>query len=257
MRAIGKEDIVKAFRNCNIHPGAVLMLHSDSIFLAQTTEMSLEERYALFFDAMDEVLGDDGTLVIPTFTYSATKGEVFSVDNTASTVGGMTDYFRKLPGVFRSSDPIFSVAARGRQAQEFSEVGYEDVFGSGSVFDLLDRYDAWLGSLAGKFLVTHTHFIEQALNVDYRHFKEFPYTVENKTDIKKGVLKYFVRDLERKSDMDLTRLMKILIDNEVLHSEEIGRFNLNTVKCGDFRNYLENLVSVQSNALIAEGALKQ
>jgi aminoglycoside 3-N-acetyltransferase len=255
MDYLDKENIVAAFRKCGMQPGAVLMLHSDAIFLAQTQLMHIEERYALFFDALDEVLGPEGTLVIPTFTYSATKGEPFVVEETPSIVGELTEYFRKLPGVLRSRDPIFSVAVRGDKAQEFSNVEVEDSFGANSVFDLLNRYDAWLGCLAGKFLMTYTHFVEQAVNVDYRYFKEFEYTIIENGVSQEGSLRFFVRDLERESDMDLSHLKRVLTKKKLLHTVTMGRFYAYMVKCRDFRKNAEVLIAKYKNALIKEGVL--
>ena len=104
------------------------MLHSDAIVLSQTKPMPAEDRNNLLFDALDEVLGPKGTIVIPTFTYSATKGKPFIVEETPSTVGDLTEFFRKQPGVLRSCDPIFSVAVRGSKAEEFADVDVEEMW---------------------------------------------------------------------------------------------------------------------------------
>ena len=167
MTYLDKEDIVTAFRECGIRPGSVLMLHSDAIFLSQTRPMPKEDKYALFFKALDEVLGPEGTLVIPTFTYSATKGEPFVVEETPSTVGDLTEYFRKQPGVHRSRDPIFSVAIHGAKAKEFAHVEVGDAFGPKSVFGLLDHYNAGIACLACSLdRITFTHYVEQIFGVD-------------------------------------------------------------------------------------------
>ena len=132
MDFITKEDIIKAFRKCGISSGSVLMLHLDAIFLSQTRPMSKKDRYALFFEALDEVLGTKGTLIIPTFTYSATKGEPFIVEETPSTVGDLTEYFRKMPKVKRTRDPIFSVAVIGQKTNQFCKANIENCFGKNS-----------------------------------------------------------------------------------------------------------------------------
>jgi aminoglycoside 3-N-acetyltransferase len=254
MDYLTKEDIIRGFRECGIRSGSVLMLHLDAIFLSQTQPMSKKDRYALFFEALNEVLGPEGTLVIPTFTYSATKGDPFIVEETPSTVGDLTEYFRKMPAVKRTRDPIFSVAVIGQKTTKFCEAKVGDSFGKNSIFDLLDQSNAWLGCVASKFLVTHTHFVEQSVGVDYRYFKNYEYRIIENGVEQKGVLKYYVRDLKRESEMELALLEKRLKEKEQFQKGKIGRFSVSLVSSKDFRREAEYLISEKGNALIKEGS---
>ena len=254
MDYLTKEDIIEAFRKCGIMSGSVLMLHLDAIFLSQTRPMSKKDRYALFFEALDEIIGTKGTLVIPTFTYSATKGEPFIVEETPSTVGDLTEYFRKMPMVKRTRDPIFSVAVIGQKTNKFCKANIENCFGNNSIFGLIEQSNAWLCCLASKFLVTYTHFVEQLVGVDYRHFKNFEYRIIENGEEQKGVLKYYVRDLNRKSQMDLIGLEKRLREKEQFQTGNIGRFSLYAARSKDFRREAEYLISKKGNALIKEGS---
>ena len=255
MAYLTKELIIDAFRKCGIQPGSVLMLHPDAIFLAQTRPMSKENRYALFFEALDEFLGQDGTLVIPTFTYSATKNEPFIVEETQSTVGGLSEYFRKIPGVLRSRDPNFSVAVRGKKSEEFANTEVKDAFGPTSIFGLLDRYNAWIACLACSFdRITYTHYVEQIFGVDYRYIKKFPYTIIENGNTNSGIVKYYVRDLKRNSAIHLYPLQKILSQKSHLINETIGRFQILAVKCHYFKTEAINLLSNNKKALILEGS---
>jgi len=254
MKYISKHDIVSAFRNCGIQSGDTLMLHSDAIVLAQTRPMDQEDRYMLFFEAMDDVLGSDGTLVIPTFTYSATKGERFYVEQTPSTVGALTEYFRKLPGVRRSSDPIFSVAVRGSGALELASVEVGDTFGPNSLFDLLHNRNAYIACLGCSFdRVTFTHYVEQSVGVSYRYFKAFPYTISRNGSDQSGVIRYYVRYLDRQTGTDLSRLKIAAAEPGFLHKASVGRFALITIACQDFYREAEILLRNDESALITEG----
>jgi aminoglycoside 3-N-acetyltransferase len=62
-------------------------------------------------DALLEVLGEQGTLAMPTMSSGT-----FHRDTTPSNVGRITEVFRRRPGVARSLHPTHSVAARGPQA---------------------------------------------------------------------------------------------------------------------------------------------
>ena len=57
--------------------------------------------------AFREVLGESGTLIVPTLTYSyvSVENPVFDYVNTPSCVGAFSEYVRKLPDAIRSVHP--------------------------------------------------------------------------------------------------------------------------------------------------------
>ncbi len=248
-------DIVEAFKLCGVRRGDTLMLHADAIVLAQLPAMTPEARFDVLFDALDEVLGAEGTLVMPTFTYSFTKGEPFEAAATPSAVGLLTEAFRTRPGVRRSGDPIFSVAARGRLADRFAEAATDDCFGPNSAFAILAAQNAWLACLGcGLDRLTFTHYVEQAVGVDYRAFKTFTgVRVEGGVETP-GSTRYFVRDLERRTITDLSRLKAALIQAGALATASVGRVGLSAVRCADFEAAARALIAQNPSALIQEGA---
>ena len=165
----------------------------------------------MLFDAFDEVLSSSGTLIMPSFTYSATKNEPFDVENTPSTVGDLSEYFRKMDDVIRSSDPNFSVLARGLRAKDFSNVSVDDAFGPDSAFGLVNKLNAWLVCLACSLdRITFTHFVEQKVGVKYRYTKKFPFEIVKSSLTRTGQTKYYVRDLTIDSTINLSGLKEIL-----------------------------------------------
>jgi aminoglycoside 3-N-acetyltransferase len=247
-------DIVGAFRACGVGRGDVLMLHADAMVLAQLPPMAADERVDVLFEALASVLGPEGTLVLPTFTYSFTKGERFEVETTPSAVGLLTEAFRSRPGVRRSRDPIFSVAAQGRLADDFAEAASDDCFGPQSAFALLAAQNAWLACLGCSLdRVTFTHYVEQTAGVDYRTFKTFSgVCVEGGVETSAHV-RYFVRDLDRDTAIDLSRLKAALIGNGALATAAVGRVGLGAVRCGDFEAAAIALLAQNPSALIREG----
>ena len=254
MAYLVNEDIIQAFNNCGISDGAVVMLHSDAIFLAQTRKMKKEERCKLLFDALDEVICSKGTLIMPAFTYSATKNEPFVVENTPSTVGDLSEYFRKMKNVSRSSDPNFSIAAKGLMAKEFSSVSVDNAFGPDSAFGLLDKLNAWIVCLACSLdRITYTHFVEQAIGVKYRYIKNFSYEIV-KNDISTiGETKYYVRDLTIDSRINLSNLKKDLINKNKLKISPLNRFSMMAIKCNDFRFSATEIIKKYPFGLINQG----
>ncbi len=252
---IAGADIAEAFELCGVGRGDVLMLHADAMVLAQLPPMSADARFDVLFDALDQVLGPEGTLVLPTFSYSFTKGEPFDATTTPSAVGLLTEAFRTRPGVRRSGDPIFSVAARGRLADRFAQAQTDDCFGPASAFALLAEHDAWLACLGCSLdRATFTHYVEQRVGVDYRAFKAFAgVRLEGALETPAAV-RYFVRDLNRKTAIDLARLKADLIQAGTLATAPVGRVGLSAVRCRAFEAAATALLARNPSGLIQEGA---
>jgi aminoglycoside 3-N-acetyltransferase len=97
--------------------------------------------------ALEEVIGEEGTLMFPTFTY-ADPTHKFSVFDSEVCVGKIPNTFRGMPGVIRSVNPTHSVAAWGKLSKEITEKHYLDrtPFGDNSPY-------ARLAELGGKILM--------------------------------------------------------------------------------------------------------
>lgn len=87
----------------------------------------VQNRSDTVIDALLYVIGKEGTLLMPTFSYCFEGREgvqAFDLENTPSETGLITEIFRKRPGTLRSNCPTHSVAANGKRASEFIE-GHE------------------------------------------------------------------------------------------------------------------------------------
>ncbi|QWE27007.1 AAC(3) family N-acetyltransferase [Polynucleobacter sp. AP-Ainpum-60-G11] len=241
---IDYDQIVKSFRSCGITDGSVLMLHSDALGLSQLSEsLSREEKFHIFFDAMQEVVGVNGTLILPTFSYSVTKGEVYDANKTSSDVGLLSNYFMKLPGVHRTQDPMFSVAVRGRFTKNFLEADFSDCFGENSIFGVLHRMNSFIcGMGCGLDAFTYLHYVEQLNKVVYRTFKNFSGSVNIDgvtNDIK---LKYFVRAADEGTNLDTKNLLMYMKKNRHINISTLGRVPI-------YVSTAENLVAASKNLL--------
>ncbi len=66
--------------------------------------------------ALLEVLGPQGTLLMPALTYRQTPAHLHDTRHTPSCVGYFTEYFRSRPGTLRSLHPTHSICAVGARA---------------------------------------------------------------------------------------------------------------------------------------------
>lgn len=121
--------------------------------------------------AILDVIGEEGTLMFPTFTYlDVYENCRFDYKNTPSCVGYLSEFFRNMPGVVRSMHPTHSVAAIGRLANEFIKDHDKDrtPMGQGSPYRRLAKYNAkilMLGCSLNTF--SYLHALEEEFGTEY------------------------------------------------------------------------------------------
>ncbi len=245
------EEIFFALESLNIKPGDVIMIHGDAIVAAQL-EGSKSKKIFRFIKEIINFIGNKGTLVFPSFTYSSTKSEVFNVQNSQSTVGLLSEGFRKYEGVVRSRNPIFSVCSFGKYKRDFENSSIYDCFGEDSCFGLLHAYSGKLINIACNFEVTYLHYVEQKKNISYRYFKTFNGQILDNGKKTFVDTKYFVGKERINYDMDLGKLRHTLTKENKFFTAKFGRFLSFSVSCNDFSNSSEKLLEENEYSLIKE-----
>jgi aminoglycoside 3-N-acetyltransferase len=197
---IRKDGIVRALRSAGVRASDTLWVHAGLQTALKVAGATAAEKVDTVLDALDGAVAD-GTLILPTFTYSFTRGEEYDLAASASTVGVLGERFRRRPGVRRTADPIFSAAIRGPLTGDWAEILYRpgdtDCFGERSVFAYLHECDAKLAFLGVGFgYCTFVYLVEQRLEVPYRYFKDFRGTIRDGDRALPATARYFVRDLD-------------------------------------------------------------
>jgi aminoglycoside 3-N-acetyltransferase len=158
---VTKEDIIKGLRMLGLRPGDGVVVHSSLSSFGR-----VEGGADTVVDAILEVIGPEGTLVVPTFNY---EPEVFDPQETPSVVGAITEAVRKRPNAIRSKHPTHSVAAIGRLADVIVE-DHEKVhpFGRGSaLFKLLQANGKILQLGTDMTTCSMVHVAEEIAEVPY------------------------------------------------------------------------------------------
>ena len=84
-------------------------------------------------------LGPEGTLIVPTFTASYRRNQIYDVKTSRSYNGALSEFVRQLSITVRSEDPLFSMAALGKDATALMKRSSSNCFGHGSIYDRLFR----------------------------------------------------------------------------------------------------------------------
>lgn len=109
-------DIAAALQSLGLKSGDLCVVHSSMKSFGH-----VEGGAQAVIDSFETVLGETGTLVMPTLIQKDFKNawKAWTPD-TPSETGYLTEYFRTLPNVLRSHQPSHSVAARGPLARELT-----------------------------------------------------------------------------------------------------------------------------------------
>ena len=171
-------DLLNLFRSLGIRSGDTVVAHTALFSLG-----IIEGGVGGFYKTLQSIIGVDGTLVVPTFTYSFRRDEVFDIVNSPSArnIGVLSEYVRNRADSIRSSDPIFSFAAIGSRASELMERGSAACFGRGSIYDSLFDADACFLAVGINYSSGLSGFmhLEKLANVPYRNDKQFFGTSRN------------------------------------------------------------------------------
>jgi aminoglycoside 3-N-acetyltransferase len=246
-------DIAQSLAAVGIGPGDTVMIHGDAGVAAQYRSTPADQRISrLIADILDHI-GPEGTVVVPTFSYSFTKGEDFDPASTPSDVGLFSESFRLTPGVRRSHHPIFSVAAWGRHAATFADSRIDDCFGHGTAFDLLMDLDAKIACLGCDISrITFVHYVEQARGVSYRYMKTFHGRVLHGGGAQSLATTYYVREMSIRSECDLGGLKDAARAQGRLAVGAAGRLPLMAIGARDFFEVGSQLLAGNPHALIME-----
>lgn len=229
--AYTRADLARALVSVGLVPGDTVFVHPclDQLGTAHAC-VTMEDRCDLVLGALRDAVGDRGTIVVPTYSFSFCRQEPFSVDETP-TAGGLwgtsvefLEYFRRLPGAARSRDPIHSVAALGPEAQRLVANVPPTCFGADSVHARLRRVGGKICTIGvGLDEATFLHHVEEEVGVPFRFRKLFTGEIRQSGDAYRTGWVYNVRILADSGYPDGRRLEQDARERGICRSACIGQ----------------------------------
>jgi len=138
---------MKSIKGSYLSIASQLPLNKDDVlFIASDIkQIALECRAAgepfdvnAFIESFQDVLSE-GTLVVPAYTDYLKNGETFDHKKAKPSTGALSNKVQRRKDFIRSKDPIHSVFAWGKHADEIANLDNESTLGEGSIFGLLHR----------------------------------------------------------------------------------------------------------------------
>lgn len=158
-----RDELRGGFRGLGLDAGDGVLVHSSLSSLGR-----VDGGAETVVDALRDAVGDHGTVMMPTFTR---YDRPYDLDTSPSTVGAITEAFRKRPRAVRSTHPTKSVAAIGPDAASLvADHDPRNSIGPGSpIHRLIDERDGDVLLLG----VDHTtnsalHVAERLADLPYR-----------------------------------------------------------------------------------------
>lgn len=224
-----RADLIDGLRRAGLSPSDTVFVHVCLDGLGDLPPEAGGREGEFVTACLREVLGPEGTILVPTYTFSFCRQEPFDVDRTPteggpwSTSPAVLEYVRSMPGSVRSRDPIHSVAGIGPRAEELLRNVAPTCFGAGSVHDRL-RAAGGKVCLIGVGLdeASFRHHVEETVGIPGRFKKLFTGQIrENRSTRKQGWI-YNVRIMADNFFPDGSRLEKVARETGAVLAAQVG-----------------------------------
>lgn len=190
-----------------LEAGDGLLVHSALQFLGRP-----EGGLPMFADAVQAIIGAEGTLAVPAFNFGLARGQEYDPGTTPSEgMGAFSEFIREQPGALRTSHPMQSLAVLGRHAAELAACDTPSAFDDGSAFDRMLELDFKLLLLGADIqAASMVHYSEQRAAVPYRYWKDFSGRVKTDSGWETRSCRMFVRDLNLDPQLRLAPIQAAL-----------------------------------------------
>lgn len=221
---------LEKFERLGIKKGDTICVHSQ-LFLLGAPACRKHELLSYLCKILLECIGENGTLIMPAFTYSFCRKEVFDVRNTPSTVGILTEYFRQLPDTDRTVHPIFSFAVYGKRKKEFLDIGLDAFDDKNSVYGKMLQSNDKILLLGAPRGYTFYYLAEQSVGVSHRFYKHFTGEIIDGDKRYCMTVPYYVRHLDMVSAEDEDKVNEYLTKQKIQTVEALCNGSISMFEC--------------------------
>lgn len=230
-----RKDLAEALSRLPLEVGDVLFCHSNIGFFGRMESVgTADDLCRIFLEEIMERIAPGGTLVVPTFTYSFPRNQIFDVDASKSDMGWFAEWLRGRPDAVRSCDPCYSVVALGDRAVELTHNAPENSFDENSFFARLLDCRGRILNLNFDAGSTFVHFVERKLGVRYRFDKTFTGTIRQNSLERRATSTIWVRYLSDDSlEAAFAPFDSLAREKGLFVTSRLGRGEMGTISTKD------------------------
>lgn len=243
-----RQDIVDALRNIGIGEADDVFIHSNLGFYGILQGcMKADDLCEQFISAIQEVVGPEGTIICPAFSYSYCHNEIYDPCSTKTTCGMLSEYLiRKYPQN-RTLDPNFSVCGIGK-ISKYLDCNIHEAFGKDSFFERFLLNEGKIICMNFDAGSTFIHYIERSNNVSYRHNKAFNGESVIHGEHIRDYAVHFVFEKEEDGPC-MERVHQICSDNNVFKEVELGKGTILAFPVKEYFDLFSELLKTRPRVL--------
>jgi aminoglycoside 3-N-acetyltransferase len=241
MSKIKKDTIVLHLKKLGVKNGDSIVVHSQLFMLGG---VDIDDVYNGIF----EVIGPNGTLAVPTYTFSVKPPEIYDTLKTSGEVGVFGNYVRKKNVSVRSNSPIHSHSIIGKNSNLFLSTPCTESIGGRSDFSIFYKKDFKLVLLGVDFnsAATYIHHVETCCSVPYRSWVLLGRIIRlDNGKIKHINCKYYARNKFSRN----TRF-NVVMEGLKYTSDVIGYGESYCVKVKELHSHVEKMLSSNPYSLL-------
>lgn len=245
------DDIVSALINIGIKNGDDIFIHSNLGFFGMLDGCCSGLDICCKFErAMMQIIGDEGTLIVPTFSYSYCHGELYNPLTTKTKCGMFSEYIMKKYPQNRTLDPNFSVCGIGNNILEYLKCDIHESFGANSFWQMFMKNNGKIICMNFDSGSTFIHYIERCNNVEYRYNKAFNGVSFINGKYVHDYAVHFVNE-GNGDESAMERIDKICKENNISKQTILGKGTILAFPVKRYFCYFSNLVKERPRVLCA------
>lgn len=214
-------------KQLDIDKGDVLLISSDMKgLLFQCFEHGDEIDLNVFLNSLMEAVGEEGTILLPTFNWDFCKGVTFDYYRTPCRTGSLGKTALRRKDYVRTRHPIYSFAVWGKDAGTLCDMNNRDSFGQDSPFAYLHRVHAknLFIDVSYQDSFTFAHYVEEwEGKVPYRYVKDFTAGyIDEQGREEERTYSMFVRDMDKNVYVTIDPMEKWFLEDGAVQMYRIN-----------------------------------
>ena len=177
-------------------------------------------------DAFQQAVGEEGTLLLPTFTFEFSNKKYYDINKTKGVTGALGNIALQREDFKRTQHPMHSFAVWGNDQEKLISMTNKHAFGMDSPFGYCVGEHVKQIILGTDYVhaMTLIHYAEAACNVPYRFSKNFTGTYVGINGLEERTYDYAARKMEIEPEERFNRIGKILEKQGVSKKIDIDGF---------------------------------
>ncbi len=181
---------------------------------------------SLLLDAFQQAIGEEGTLLLPTFTFEFSNKKYYDINNTKGATGALGNIALQRKDFKRTQHPMHSFAVWGKDQEKLISMTNRHAFGMDSPFGYCVGAHVKQIILGTDYVhaMTFIHYAEAVCNVPYRFSKNFTGTyVDISGQAEERTYDYAARKMEIEPEERFNRIGKILEEQGISQKIDIDQ----------------------------------